>query len=120
MYDSSKCSLHVFAGIHIEASGDVTVQGASINDLSSDAYLALPTHVLGVDYYTMSYLYKNESTHAQGPTQFAFVGVFDETKIIVTLARDGIRTKLSRLPTDGRILKFTVNRYQTFQVVIVV
>ena len=103
-----------FAGIHIEASGDITVQGASINDLTTDAFLALPTHVLSVDYYIISYRYMNVSKHTQGPTQFAVVGVHENTKVLVTFPREDLRLKLKM--TNGRTLSFTIGRFETKQV----
>ena len=104
----------MFAGIHIESSGDITVQGASINDLTTDAFLALPTHVLSVDYYIISYRYMNVSKHRQGPTQFAVVGVHENTKVLVTFPREGLRLKLK--VTNGRTLSFKIGRFETKQV----
>ena len=55
------------AGIHIQASDDISVQAASTNDLSTDAYTALPMTSLGTHYYVITYIYTQESVFNQGP-----------------------------------------------------
>jgi hypothetical protein len=97
----------------ISSSGDVTVQGGSINDLSSDSFLALPSHVLDTSYYVMTYVYISElSRHAQGPTELGIVGVYDNTIVTIKLPR-GIKQHSSEL------LRFTIHRLSTYQVCMV-
>ena len=57
------------------------MQVASVNDLSSDAYLALPRSNLGTEYYVMSYIYPSETRYRQGPSQFAIIGSEDGTEV---------------------------------------
>ena len=47
----------------------ITVQVASINDYSSDVYMALPTDSLSTNYSVISYVYKGHSLVDQGPSQ---------------------------------------------------
>ena len=107
----------------ITATGDVTVQGASINDLSTDAFLALPTHVLGTEYVIMSYLYKarDSSHHAQGPTQFGVIGMFDGTIIRVILPRSGMNIAANNegLRQDESEFTVRVDQFEAFTVSIV-
>lgn len=44
-------------GLMITATEDIIVQAASINDLSSDAYLALPLNTLSKEYFIITYQY---------------------------------------------------------------
>ena len=104
----------LYPGILIEADGEVTVQGASINDLSTDAFLALPTHVLGTDYYIMSYLFTLESGHAQGPAEFALVGVHDDTDVVITLPVEVDDVTVGKDTDNG--ISITLDQFETFQV----
>ena len=53
------------SGIHVISTGDLSVQGANINDFTSDAFLVLPTDSLGTEYMAMSYLYMKPSHNLQ-------------------------------------------------------
>ncbi len=84
-----------FAGILVTSDMPITLQVASVNDLSSDAYLALPRSTLGTDYVVTSYLYTGASRFAQGPSQFVVIANHSETTVEVrvpnnsyTLLRD--------------------------------
>ena len=70
-----------FLAILIRATLPITLQVASVNDLSSDAYLALPRSNLGTEYYVMSYIHRGETRYRQGPSQFAIIGSEDGTEV---------------------------------------
>ena len=74
------CLQHILA-ILIRATLPITLQVASVNDLSSDAYLAIPRSSLGTEYYVMSYIYPSETRYTQGPSQFAIIGSEDDTVV---------------------------------------
>ena len=127
-------SLYRLSGILVEATGDVTVQGGSTNDMSSDAFLVLPRAALGYEYYVMSYQYeyqptkdaKNKQELVQGPSQFGVVGTRNETRVTIRLpdGHPGIdfskgENKLemqTRIRVQGRTLRLTMTAYETLQV----
>ncbi len=98
-------------GLLVTASDDITLQAASINDLTSEAFLAYPTHALGTDYYVMSYHFKQEDdpkgpeghTHTQGPSIFGLVGFWHDTLVKVTVPGEATFTIL-------------LHQFQTYQV----
>ena len=108
------------SGVYVEASSDVTVQAASVSDMSTEAYLVLPTAVLGTDHYVVAFVYSGTSPagYQQGPSQLGVVAASDGTRVLVTLPNAGIRilgpgTGVSR---SGNVLSVTLNMCQTFQV----
>ena len=71
---------------------EVTVQAASINDLTSEAFLAYPTHALGTEYYIMSYQFDPATDpkvdgkgHFQGPSVFGLVGFYFDTVVEIKI-----------------------------------
>jgi hypothetical protein len=70
---------------HIVTDSQVTVYGLSKADKTSDAFLALPTDVLGQDYYVMSY---NSDANGTPPTpsQFAIIASQDATTVNCTFS----------------------------------
>ena len=76
----------------MESASEITVQGASVTRLTSDAFLALPEDALGTEYYVMSYLSKDPQGKAfrkdHGPTQFAIIAVKDNTVVHIALPKD--------------------------------
>ena len=106
-----------FPGLLITATGDVTVQGASINDLSSDAYLALPVDVLGTEYYCISYVYPRDSIFNQGPSEIGVVATQDDTEVEIKLP-PGVAIEYPGydVTQEGHLLTFTLMQYQTYQV----
>ncbi|KAI0237404.1 hypothetical protein LSAT2_012090 [Lamellibrachia satsuma] len=108
-------------GIRVEASGDIIVQAGSINSLTSDGFLVLPLEALGYEYLVMSYRYEARSMFHQGPSQFGVVGTQDSTRISILLPSsdtsidfDGWTRFMIR--RNGRILKLTIDAYETLQV----
>ena len=61
----------------------------------------------------MTFLYQGISTgHSQGPTEFAIVGVFDNTKVNITFPRDGMNPLMS----NSRTMTLGVDRLTTYQI----
>jgi hypothetical protein len=96
-------------GVHMTAQDEVTVYGLNRMDYSTDAYLGLPTDILGTEYIVLAY----ENTIAPGfvgsGTQFAIVGTEDGTTVTLTLS----------VTTDGRTagvpFSITLDQGQTYQ-----
>ncbi len=75
---------------HIVSEQDISVYALSQARTTSDAFLALPTPVLGVDHYVMSYNsdgfldnYNNLSSSVT-PSQFVIVAAYNNTQIRIT------------------------------------
>ncbi|MBI3259772.1 MAG: T9SS type A sorting domain-containing protein [Ignavibacteriae bacterium] len=70
---------------HIVTDSQVTVYALSKAEKTSDAFLVLPTNVLGLDYYVMSY-----NSHGIGnpatPSQFVVIATQDATKVAIALS----------------------------------
>jgi len=75
--------------VSITSTADVTVQAASVSDWSTDAYLGLPTDVIGRKYYVLTYLYRGgpTSVYRQGPSEFGVISTGDATRIVIRLSR---------------------------------
>jgi hypothetical protein len=69
-------------GIHITSVQEVTVYGLSRQQYTTDAYLALPTEVLGTQYVNLGYL--NTAANDLVGTQFAIVGTVNGTVVTIT------------------------------------
>ena len=100
--------------ILITADEEIVVYGANIYVASTDAFLALPTDVLGKEYFTISYL---GSTILYG-TQVLLIGISESTNVAIKLSEtlgsstvdiDGVHY------SAGHTFHFTLNRYETYQ-----
>lgn len=95
------------------------MQVASVNEQSSDMYLALPINTWGLEYYALSTLFRGKSKFPQGPSQMAVIAANDDTKVTITVPD---KTRLSGsvgfdVGNDGRDFKLTMDSYQSFQVI---
>lgn len=70
---------------HITSDDEVTVYALSQAITTSDAFLVLPTDVLGDEYLIMSYNSDglNAAGNSRTPSQFAIVAVEDNTKVMI-------------------------------------
>ncbi|WP_022821719.1 Ig-like domain-containing protein [Hymenobacter norwichensis] len=93
-------------GIHVVAGQEVTVYGLNRQQATTDAYLALPTDVLGTQYINLGYL-NSELTAVMG-TQFSVVGTVNGTVVTITPTV----TSGSRLA--GVPYTITLNQGQTY------
>ena len=69
-------------GIHVTSGQEVTVYGLNRLQFTTDAYLALPTDVLGTQYINLGYL--NSELNSVMGTQFALVGTVNGTAVTIT------------------------------------
>ncbi|MGL4422683.1 MAG: fibro-slime domain-containing protein, partial [Gemmataceae bacterium] len=99
-------------GIHVTADTEVAVYGLSHVRATTDAFLAIPTDVLGTEYITLGYENANHGFTNEIPyigTQFAIVGTKDATTVTITPSETtGARAK-------GVPYTIVLNRGQTYQ-----
>ena len=96
----------------------ITLQVGSINDLSSDAYLAIPLDSLGEEYWIMSYLFPEQSKYLQGPSQFAVIASEDLTEIELIFPNDDFPdvSLEESLETGQWKVRYNLNSYEALQV----
>ncbi len=70
-------------GIHVTSTEPVGIHGMSKVQFSSDGYLALPTEVLGTEYFVMAYGNEQAGVPELDGTQFAIVATEPDTTVIV-------------------------------------
>ena len=103
-------------GIHVTAAQEITVYGSTYaagsgDDDSADAYLGLPTDVLGTDYLVLGY---ETDTNVDYPgSQFALVGTQNGTTVAITPTADTWNGSIGRLA--GETYQITLNQGQTYQ-----
>ena len=66
-------------GVSITAQDDITVYGLNQQYSTTDAFLALPVDILGLEYMAMSY----PATYGIYPSQVAVVGAYDNTQVTI-------------------------------------
>lgn len=67
-------------GIHVTAQNDVTVYGLNRIPSTTDAFLGLPTDILGTEYIVLGY----KNTNVVNATEFGIVATTDSTVVTVT------------------------------------
>ncbi|HCV42806.1 MAG TPA: hypothetical protein DGH68_04940, partial [Bacteroidetes bacterium] len=67
-------------GIHVTALNEVTVYGLSRITATTDAYLGLPTDILGTDYIILGYM----NVNVVNGTEFGLVGTVNGTTVTIT------------------------------------
>ncbi|GAA3955922.1 T9SS type A sorting domain-containing protein [Hymenobacter algoricola] len=94
-------------GIHVTAAQEITVYGLNRQQFTTDAYLGLPTDVLGTDYISLGYTSLDFFDPNVG-TQFNVVATVDGTVVTITPS----------VTTDGRTANvpynITLNQGQTY------
>ncbi|XP_066304996.1 IgGFc-binding protein-like isoform X1 [Branchiostoma lanceolatum] len=96
-------------GILVTATEEIVVYGVFAEQASSDAFLALPTDVLGTEYFVSCY---NPSSNQ--PSQFGVVGVNDGTTVNIVPTQDV--TFDGTAYTAGQTITVTLDRLRTLQV----
>ena len=91
-------------GIHVTAQAEVTVYGLNRLQFTTDAFLALPTDILGTEYINLGY----KNVNVINKTQFAIVGTVNGTIVTInpTVATDG--------HTAGVPYNITLNQGETY------
>ncbi|XP_066304425.1 IgGFc-binding protein-like [Branchiostoma lanceolatum] len=95
--------------VHITSDVEIVVYGVFAELASSDAYLALPTDVLGTEYFTPC-----ASIQRASPAEFGVVGVQDGTT--VTIVPSQAVTFDGQNYTAGQAFSVGLNRFETLQV----
>lgn len=70
-------------GIHVTALDEVSVYGLNHLNPTSDAFLGLPTDILGTEYINIGYLNNNTALNFSG-SEFAVVATADNTTVTIT------------------------------------
>ena len=106
----NNCSFHTSdvidnKGIHVTSLQEVTVYGFNRASATTDAYLALPTDILGTDYYVLTY--KNSGIVAG--SQFGIVGTVNGTTVTIT------PSSTTHGHTAGIAYNITLNQGETYE-----
>ncbi|MBK7447464.1 MAG: T9SS type A sorting domain-containing protein [Ignavibacteria bacterium] len=106
----NNCSFHTSdvidnTGIHVTSLQEVTVYGFNRASATTDAYLALPTDILGTDYYVLTY--KNSGIVAG--SQFGIVGTVNGTTVTIT------PSATTHGHTAGIAYNITLNQGETYE-----
>ena len=104
--------------VHIVSDDEVSVYSLNQGDLTSDAFMCLPTDALGDDYTVMAYTsditttdpFNQEITPSSTPSQFAVVATQDNTTITIT------PTAQTFLSAPGEQQIVVLNRGQSYLV----
>jgi len=91
--------------VHVTAADEVTVYGLNQRSQSTDAFLGLPTDILGTEYINQGY----QNVNIINATQFGIVAAQDDTSVTITPTV----TTGSRLA--GVPYTITLNQGQTYQ-----
>jgi len=103
-------------GIHITSDDEIIVYGINKNSSTSDAYMGLPTDVLGTEYRVMSY----RASIASFGSYFVITGTEDGTTVTITPsvdvdnnARDAANSYTAGTPYDISLDKGDTYRLET-------
>ncbi|XP_078579821.1 IgGFc-binding protein-like [Branchiostoma floridae x Branchiostoma japonicum] len=103
--------------VHITSDVEIVVYGVFAERASSDAYLALPTDVLGMEYYvpcTTIVRNWNEEGLVDIPSEFGVAGVRDGTTVTITPTQ--AVTFDGQNYAAGQAFTVQLNRFETLQV----
>jgi hypothetical protein len=92
-------------GVRVTSQNEVTVYGLNQMKYTTDAFLALPIDILGLEHIAMSY----QAPAANVPSQVAVVGVYDNTQVTITPSAAAVGR------SAGVPFTITLNRLDTFQ-----
>ena len=97
--------------------GNISVHAHSVADGSSGAFLALPSRLLGTEYYVIAHINTDVTAATRDVTQFGVVALHDETVLDVTLPA-GVHVTNSGYGTyrNGRVISMILAKHQTYQV----
>jgi hypothetical protein len=90
-------------GIHVTAQSEVTVYGLNYAPFTTDAYLGLPTDVLGTDYVVLTY-------SGQSMSEFGIVGTQNGTTVTIT------QSEAAAGHPAGTPYTITLNQGETYEV----
>ncbi|XP_060065523.1 IgGFc-binding protein-like [Ylistrum balloti] len=105
-------------GILIQATDEIIVYGVNRRADSVDAFLGLPTDVLGGEYYAVSFLPTEKRSHSKHYAQLLVVANFEDTQVQITFPESD---DFSNVTFDGNeydggeTLAITMNRCEALQ-----
>lgn len=114
--NTGDCEQVMPCGVRISSDLPVSVYAASREVTTTDAWLALPTDVLGTDYRVMSYpsdatlRTDNTALTRAYPSQFVVIGTQDSTDVTIDLSVDATQ------PANGPTRTVRLNRGQVYLV----
>jgi hypothetical protein len=94
-------------GIHVTAANDVTVYGVNYITATADAFMGLPTDVLGTDYVVMTY----KNSNIVNGNMFGVVGTVNGTTVTITPSST-VGTHTSGVPYT-----VTLNQGETYELI---
>ncbi|KAI8495123.1 hypothetical protein Bbelb_271090 [Branchiostoma belcheri] len=102
--------------IHVTSDEEIVIYGVFAERATSDAYLALPTDVLGTEYFVacMTPVARSEEGWDNLPTEFGVVGVYDGTTVTINPTQD-VTFGGNNYPA-GQNFTVSLDRFQTLQV----
>lgn len=86
--------------VKITALDEVAVFGMNHKRFSTDAFMALPTDVLGTEYRIMSYPMSDAGQGSEMPSQFMVIGVEDGTNVTIVPKSRTMRGQPANVPFD--------------------
>ncbi|XP_078578780.1 IgGFc-binding protein-like [Branchiostoma floridae x Branchiostoma japonicum] len=103
--------------VHVTSDVEIVVYGIFAERRSTDAFLALPTDVLGTEYYAACSSIarnRNQEGFRDMPSQFGVVGVHDGTTVTITPSQD-VEFGSQNYRT-GQAFSARLDRFETLQV----
>ena len=102
-------------GIEIKSTGEIAVIGANYAPASSDAFLALPTTILGKTYVVATRLNPGGISH--NSVNIGIISQRDRTKVTITLKTKGHFSYLNSTYTSGQSFTITLAKLETFHLI---
>lgn len=93
-------------GIHVTANDEVTIYGLNQRSFTTDAYLGLPTDILGTEYIVQGY----GNVNIVNASQFGIVAAQDSTTVTITPAASTSNGHIA-----GVAFNVAMNQGQTYQ-----
>ncbi|XP_078682429.1 IgGFc-binding protein-like [Branchiostoma floridae x Branchiostoma belcheri] len=106
--------------VHVTSAEEIVIYGVFAEQATSDAYLALPTDVLGTEYFVACATVKrswNKEGFRDLPSEFGVVGVSDGTT--VTINPTQAVTFGGNNYLAGQDFTVSLDRFETLQVVLI-
>jgi len=95
-------------GIHVIADNEVTVYGLNRIQATTDAFLGLPTDILGTEYINLGY----ENTNVVNASQFGIAATQDNTTVTITPSTTAGAGRTAGIPFD-----IVLNQGEIYQLV---
>ena len=100
--------------VHISADDEIVVYGANRMDASTDAFLGIPTDILGNEYYTVSF-----SVYSRSSSQILIIGASDSITVNIKLPDilGSNYVEFNGVPySQGQTINVVLDHFDTFQI----